>query len=326
MASRVTMMFPSCRSQNRRRYSSWLPGTRVTVVPARALLRTVRITSLWSCAQCGERRSRQKSMMSPTRYRYSQSCPSRNSSRASARQPRVPRCVSLIQMVRKRALITPGPSSTGIASREINCVSESVRRGHEECAPRLLRTRVVSAADVAIGGMEKGRVALLAGLCSRMLPPGTDQSSAQAIGRSGRLEAKEFADRCLTARPARIAGRQHELGKRTSRDELVEQLLIGAEDGDGPVHPVKVAGGCVGAVRDHGNRVVPPCRSALLRDRAQRVLGIPGIEIDEGGIETGHRGLHAQLVTSQRDGIGIHLQQDAKAVLERVAVEDGDAP
>jgi hypothetical protein len=67
MASCVTMMLPSWRSQKRRRYSSWLPGTTVTVAPARAFESTLRITSLWSCGQCGARLSRQKSMMSPTR-------------------------------------------------------------------------------------------------------------------------------------------------------------------------------------------------------------------------------------------------------------------
>ena len=50
---RVTMMFPSWRLQNRRRYSSWLPGTSVTVVPAPAFDKTLRITSLWSWVQYG---------------------------------------------------------------------------------------------------------------------------------------------------------------------------------------------------------------------------------------------------------------------------------
>ena len=58
---------PSCRSQKRRRYSSWLPGISVTLAPARALDSTLRTTSVWICGQCGVCQSCQKSMMSPTR-------------------------------------------------------------------------------------------------------------------------------------------------------------------------------------------------------------------------------------------------------------------
>jgi len=64
---RVNIMLPSWRSQKRRRYSSWLPGTKVTIVPARALDRILCTTSLCSCGQSGARLRRQKSMMSPTR-------------------------------------------------------------------------------------------------------------------------------------------------------------------------------------------------------------------------------------------------------------------
>jgi hypothetical protein len=62
--------------------SSWLPGTKITRVPLRALRSSFCTTSLCACGQYQLRRSCQPSMMSPTRYSVSQSTVRRKSSSA----------------------------------------------------------------------------------------------------------------------------------------------------------------------------------------------------------------------------------------------------
>ena len=126
-ASCTTSIPPKWWSQKPRANSSWLPGTKITLLPLRARRRSFCTTSLCAWGQNQRLRNCQPSTISPTRYKYWLGWCFKKSKRASAWHPAVPRCRSDMNTERKRgASSSSGASGMAMAAATKLFTRESI--------------------------------------------------------------------------------------------------------------------------------------------------------------------------------------------------------